>query len=406
MTIPSKLHRIFYRSYHFGLRLAQLIYPIPSPICFEKHQLKEWVNQLSAQNIQRILLVSDPHILNLNLHEEVENVLTQANIEVSIFTGIKPDPDVNDVELGYQLYLSNRCQSIVAIGGGSVIDGAKLIGIRVARPSKPLVKIRRLFGVLRKLPPLTAIPTTAGTGSETTVAAVVSDKRAQLKFALVDYCIAPRYAILIPELTVGLPQQLTATTAFDALTHAIEAYIGINGTKYTDQKALQACELIFTHLPIVIEEPTNIHSRKGLLRASFLAGEAFTRTSVGYVHALAHQLGAKYHTPHGLANSVLLDIVLEEFGDSVTHKLEEIAIYCNLNNNNSKTNIDKSRLLIETIKELKTNAHINNTLDNIDSADFEQLAINAMKEAHPSYPVPKFWEKEQFITVLNQITHK
>ena len=376
----SILHKFAYRTYHLGLRVALKIYPIPRPRCFNANGINTWLDALDEKRIQKVLIVTDQGISKLGLHCTIINALKSHGISTIVFDQIKPDPDVDDIEAGYRVYHQNKCQAIVAIGGGSVMDGGKLIGIRVAKPEKSLVQMQGLFRVMRRLPLLTAIPTTAGTGSETTVAAVVSDKKNQHKFAIADYCLVPKYTLLLPKLTQGLPLHLTATTAMDALTHAIEAYIGINGTRFTNRQALKACKLIFGNLPKIHLNQTDLDARENLLKASFFAGEAFTRTSVGYVHAIAHQLGAKYHIAHGLANAVLLDIVLEEYGDIVTTKLAEIADYCGfdtINNKNNKNNEEKAEFLLNHIRALKKRFEIPASISEIKESDLQDLAIKA-----------------------------
>lgn len=395
--------RLLYRCYHMALRLALFVYPIPRPKCFKSTQIDIWLAELKQQNIERLLVVTDKTLLSLGIAAPVITALESAGISTSIYSDILPDPDINEIESGFTLYTQDKCQGIVAIGGGSVIDGAKLIGVRAAKPHKTLTQLRGLFKVMRRLPPLTAVPTTAGTGSETTVAAVVSNRKQQDKFAIADYCLAPKYALLMPELSQGLPPFITATTAMDALTHAVEAFIGINGTQFTNQKALSACKLVFDNFPLVIQEPSNIKVRENLLNASFYAGEAFTRTSVGYVHAIAHQLGAKYHVAHGLANAILLDVVLTEYGETIHDKLALIADYCALGDNKIDDRSQKAMLVIETIRELKELANLPTKVDELDATDIPDITTAAMKEAHPDYPVPEFWSNSRFDHVLQQV---
>jgi alcohol dehydrogenase class IV len=399
----SPLQALSYRAYHFALRMALLVYPIPRPQCFHSDEFATWLNQLKAQNIQHLLIVTDDALLKLGVPNALIDSLNDNGIKTTVFSEILPDPDINEIEQGYLAYLANHCQGIVAIGGGSVIDAAKLIGVRIAKPKVPLPKLKGLFKVLRKLPSLTAVPTTAGTGSETTVAAVASNRQSNEKFAIADYCLAPKYALLMPELTKGLPASITATTAMDALTHAIEAYIGINGTQFTNTQSLKACKLIFDNLPLALQTPHDVAIRANLLNASFFAGEAFTRTSVGYVHAIAHQLGAKYHVAHGLANAVLLDVVLLEFGDVVEHRLAEIADYCELSypQDNSQR---KATRVIEQIQKLKQSANIPSRLSEIRTSDIKGLALAAQLEAHPDYPVPAFWSLRRFEKVIGAIS--
>lgn len=399
----SFIMRMYCRFYHFCLKFALYIYPMPRPQVFNSRELDNWCGLLIQKRIQRVLLVTDEGICQLALHQKIVDLLEQKNIQVTLFSSITPDPDIQQIELGFEQYLTHQCQAVIALGGGSVIDGAKLICVRVARPKISLKKLKGLFKVMRRLPILTAIPTTAGTGSETTVAAVVSDKKTKSKFAIADYCLMPNYAVMMPELTTGLPKQLTVTTALDALTHAVEAYIGINGSAFTDKQALKACKLILTYLPIVMERPNDLNAREQLLFASFYAGEAFTRTSVGYVHAIAHQLGAQYRVPHGLANSVLLDVVLKEYGAIIEHKLAEIDDYVFGFENPLNRVSDRALRVITAIENIKLLGEIACNFEVINECDVDKLAEHAFNEAHPDYPVPAFWSKQRIAKVIRKV---
>ena len=268
--------------------------------------------------------------------------------------------------------------------------------------------MKGLFKVLKAIPPLHALPTTAGTGSETTVAAVFTDPTTHQKYAVSDLCLMPKVAVLLPELTTQLPAPLTATTAMDALTHAIEAYIWINGLEFSDKRALSACEIIFSHLPSCIENLQERVHREQLLLASFYAGEAFTRTSVGYVHAFAHNLGAKYGLAHGYANAVILPHILRWYGASVHIKLADIAYssrLCELS-----LSIDEAaECVIERIESLNRSMTIPEGFEEIVASDIPTLAKLILAEAHPDYPVAQFMsvtECEQLLKqLMNSSTH-
>lgn len=206
------------------------------------------------------------------------------------------NPTSANVEDAENLYLKKHCQALLAFGGGSSMDCAKGVGARLARPNKSLAKMEGILHVMHKLPLLIAVPTTAGTGSETTLPPSSPMPDTHHKYAINDFNLIPHYAVLEPEVTVGLPAQLTATTGMDALTHAIEAYIGRSTTKQTRKAAIEAIQLIFQYLPVAYKNGKNRTARKEMLRASYLAGTAFTKSYVGYVHAVAHSLGSQYGT--------------------------------------------------------------------------------------------------------------
>lgn len=251
--------------------------------------------------------------------------MEKAGVEYHVYDGVQPNPTIDNIEDAYKMYRDNHCEGFVAFGGGSSMDCAKIAAARVVRPNKSVPKMRGLLKIMKKLPPFFAVPTTAGTGSETTLAAVISDPRTHEKYPINDPVLIPRYAVLDAELTVGLPKSITSTTGMDALTHAVEAYIGHSNTKDTADKARKAVRMIFDNLQVAYEDGHNIEARSNMLLASYYAGVAFTRAYVGYVHAIAHNLGGMYGVAHGLANAVILPYVLEYYGESAHKRLAELA---------------------------------------------------------------------------------
>ena len=246
---------------------------------------------IKAKGINNVLIVTDKGITKLGLYNSLVENLEKTGIKYSIYDGTQPNPTINNVNRAKAMYINNRCEAIIAFGGGSPMDCAKLCGAAVVRPKKPIQKMRGLFKVMRKLPPLFAIPTTAGTGSETTIVAVVTDSETHEKYPVNDPQLRPRYAVLDPELTVSLPPSITAATGMDVLTHAVEAYIGRSNTKSTKEAAEKAAKLVFENLYEVYSNGQNLEARENMLVASYFAGIAFTRAYVGYVHAIAHNIG-------------------------------------------------------------------------------------------------------------------
>lgn len=392
------MNRIYFRLYQFCLKLFVLIYPFPRPKLFVGLQgLERCLTDLSKN--KHIFIVSDKTIEELGLLNDVLKSCEQQGLDYTIYTDVEPNPSIESVEQGLTLYLDNKCDSILAVGGGSVMDCAKLIGARVARPSKSIQKLKGLFKIIKPIPPLYAIPTTAGTGSETTIVAVVSDKQNQQKYAVTDLVLAPKAAILLPEITTGLPPHITATTGMDALTHAIESYIGVNSTPFTRKRSLKAIKLIFENLEVAFENGEDLSARENMLLASFYAGEAFTRASVGYVHAIAHQFGALYNTPHGLANAILLPKLLNFYAASIENKMKEIAQYCDID---IKPNQTASLVVYEKIISMNEKMAIPTTLAAVKERDFKIIAQMAYTEAHPDYPVPKFMTVSDIEEILAQ----
>lgn len=280
------------------------------------------------------------------------------------------------------------------------MDCAKGVGARLARPKKRLSKLRGVLKVRKKIPLLIAIPTTAGSGSETTIAAVLVDSQTRFKYAINDFPLIPKYAVLDEEVTKSLPSNIVSSTGMDALTHAIEAYIGRSGNKETNSNALEAIKLVFNNLEKAYYEPT-ADVRKNMLLASHLAGKAFTKAYVGYVHALSHALSGKYNVPHGLANAVILPIVLKEYGKAIYKKLYQIAIYCDLVDNDCPYN-KAAEIVINKIEKLNEIFNHPKVLE-VRSEDLYELSHHADKEANPLYPVPVLWNRKELEKMYKKI---
>ncbi|WP_394175143.1 iron-containing alcohol dehydrogenase [Thalassotalea litorea] len=394
---------LFSRLYQFGLKLFVLFFPFPKPKLYQGNEgLQDWAKTIKDKGETKLLVVTDETLVNLGVINPVIKALEAEQIRYSTFSQVQPNPTIANVEQGLVQYHNNQCQAIVAIGGGSVMDCAKLIGARAVKPKKSVKQLKGLFKILKKLPPLYAIPTTAGTGSETTIVAVISDPEVQQKYAVTDLVLAPKAAILVPELTTRLPAHITSTTGMDALTHAIESYIGNNATPFTKKRSLEACKLIFGNLRLAYNHGENSQARLAMLLGSFYAGEAFTRASVGYVHAIAHQLGAIYNTPHGLANAVLLPKILRWYGQSCQKKLAEIADHCGLDQH-ATTVPEKGQVVIDTIEAMNRDMAIPNQLTEVKNQDIDKIVDAALKEAQLDYPVPRFMEKADCRSVVEQL---
>lgn len=362
-------------------------------------------NILQANNLNKALLVTDQGIKKLGLTNSLEQDLKNNNIEVFVYDQTVPNPTIQNIEDGLKIYLDNNCDCIISFGGGSVMDCAKVIGARVSNPKKTVRKMKGLLKVGKKLPMLIAIPTTAGTGSETTVAAVISDPENKSKYAINDFNLIPNYAVLDPTLTINLPPMLTATTGMDALTHAIEAYIGNSTNKRTRHLALEACRLIFENLEKVYTDGKNERARSHMLKASYMAGIAFTISYVGYVHAIAHSLGGYYGTPHGLANAVILPYMLNEYGKTIYQKLKEIAVYCNIARPYDSAQTASSKL-INKILEMNEFMQIPKRFDFIKEEDIPTLAKHASAEGNPLYPVPKLMNAKELEKIYYIISNE
>ena len=385
------LKKVFCRVFQAGMRIALPFLPYREP------ELIRGVGGvpavLRAHDIDCVMLVTDAGVRGLGLTAHLEELLKAAHIRCVVYDGTVANPTVANVEQARMLYLENGCQGLIAFGGGSSMDCAKALGARIVRPNKPLARMEGLLQVLRRLPLLIAVPTTAGTGSETTLAAVITDEKIHHKYPINDFALIPHYAVLDPDVTLGLPPHLTATTGMDALTHAVEAYIGRSTTKGTRAAAIEAVQLIFANLPEAYFNGHDRDARANMLRAAYLAGTAFTKSYVGYVHAVAHSLGGRYGIAHGLANSVLLPVVLKAYGPAAWKKLAELARAVGVSS--AARDEEAAKAFIEAIEAMNAAMDIPETLPGILTEDIPQLARYADHEANPLYPVPVLWGPEE-----------
>lgn len=352
--------------------------------------------------IKRPMVVSDPGLAKAGISARLLGVLEKAGIEYSLYTELEPNPTVDSVNAIQALYLKDGCDGLIAIGGGSPMDAAKAAGARLAFPKRSVQSMGGLLRVWRKIPPLIAIPTTAGTGSETTIAALVTDSKTRHKSAIMDLHLIPLYAVLDPELTVGLPPHITASTGMDALTHAVEAYLcWTYSTKESTRFAEEAVAIIFKYLEKAYLDGNNIEARQQMQIAAYLAGFAFTRAGVGNIHAIAHTLGGLYNMPHGMANAIILPIVLEDYGHRVYKKLAKLARIAGLGKD--KSDEEAAKLFIAEIRAMNARMGIGASFDCIRDADVEQMAQWAYKECNPLYPVPVLFDIDRYKNIIERI---
>lgn len=388
----NPVKKIYCRCVQFGFRLGIPLMPYRKPKIFSTFQ--QCIEELKALKINSLLLVTDSFLRGSGATAGLEALLQEAGITCHVYDGTKPNPTVQNVEESTALYRSHGCQALIAFGGGSSMDCAKATGACVVYPKKTLAQMRGLLRVLRKLPPVVAIPTTAGTGSETTVTAVITDPVEKHKYTMNNFTMIPRYAVLAPEVTYTLPAHLTSTTGMDALAHAVEAYIGGSTTKETRQMALEATQLIFGNIKAAYDDGYNHTAREAMLQAAYKAGVAFTQSYVGYIHAVAHTLGGQYGIPHGLANSVLMPVVLEKYGSAVYKKLHQMAVAGGMCLD-SDTDEVAAKKFIQAIRDLNKYMGIPETFDAIREEDIPHMVSYAEKEANPLYPVPVLMNKNE-----------
>lgn len=388
----NPFRKIYCRTFQTILKISIPFLPYRKPKIVGS--VKALPEILKKKKRTSVLIITDESIAKLGLTKRLEKALKDHGISYTIYDKTVANPTTANVEEAMELYLENGCNAIIGFGGGSSMDCAKGVGIRIAKPKKPLSKMKGILKVHAKLPLLMAVPTTAGTGSETTLAAVITDFETRHKYAINDFPLIPRYAVLDPKVTVSLPKHITSTTGMDALTHAVEAYIGNSTTHGTKKDALLAIKLIFENIDTAYNDGQNIDARRNMLHASFYAGCAFTKSYVGYVHAVAHSLGGKYNVPHGLANAVLLPFVLEAYGPRIHKKLHDLATAAGLAEKDTPHE-EAARAFIDAIKEMKKRFEIGDTIKEIREEDIPMLSHYADKEANPLYPVPVLMNAEE-----------
>ena len=397
------MKKCWYRTYQKVLKLAMCLMNWKEPELLEgEGAVLKLPAFIKDKGINKALVVTDKGLMNLHILDPLFTELKNVGVAYVIYDGVQPNPTIPSIEECKDMYINNSCEGIIAFGGGSPMDCAKAAAARVVKPKQSVRKMRGYLKVNKQLPPFFAVPTTAGTGSETTLAAVVTDPETHEKNAICDGSLRPKYAVLDPALTVGLPPHITSTTGMDALTHAVESYIGKSNVKSTIKYAENAVRLIHTNLEKAYQNGKDMEARANMLKASYLAGNAFTRAFVGYVHAIAHNLGGMYNTPHGLANAVILPYVLEWYGSSVYKPLAKLADIIGITNENMSIE-DKAKVYIAEIRRMNKAMNIPEKFDFIKEKDIPTLIKRALKEGNPGYPVPKIMNATECEKVIHTL---
>jgi alcohol dehydrogenase len=401
--IPFSLQVVFYRVLMFALKISTLFLTIfrkPQIVSGPGSSLK-LCEMIAANGVKKLLIVTDAMLVKIGLLDAMQQKLTELGVHWAVYDGVLPDPSIAQIETGLEMLRREGSQAILAVGGGSSIDAAKVIAAR-ATNNKPIAKMAGLFRVWRSILPLYAVPTTAGTGSEITIAAVVSDPAQQRKFAIMDPRLLPIAAALDGSLMKGLPPPITAATGMDALTHAVEAYISRNAMADTDREALEATRLIVQNLPKVMADGTDETARQNMSLASYKAGVAFTKAGVGYVHAIAHNFGARYHVPHGLANAIVMPYVLDFSKPACARRLADLARAGGLAKG-GETDEQLADTFIAWIREMNRQFGVPTTVEKLKREDIPAIAAAALKEAHYTYAVPRYMDQpdcERFIAQM------
>ncbi len=386
-----------------GAGLAVRFLPIPQPTILVGPGASGRLGQtIAGFGHGRILIVTDSIVSKLGLLDDLTRALTAGGAEYVVFDAITPDAPIPLIEQGIDFYWEHGCDAIVAVGGGSSMDASKAIAAAVSNPGKSLRELAGYFKGLQTPVKIYAVPTTAGTGSEVTVAAVISDPENQAKLVIVDTRLVPKMAALDPCLMTGLPPAVTAATGIDALTHAIEAFVGKWANPYTDDMALSAVGLIFENLRVAYNDGKNLGAREKMALAATYAGLAFTRANVGYVHAIAHHFGGKYHTPHGLANAIMLPPVLKYSFPAITGRLALLAVRARLGAANEPEDV-LAQKFVDAVEQLNRDLGIPTFLAALRESDIPALAEAACREAHTGYPVPRYMTQAICEDIIRQV---
>lgn len=396
------LKKIWYRTFQFGLNIGSRALYWRKPIVVSGLGCRHDIAGLFRnEGVEKVMVVTGRHVGKSIAPEIMERMKAQG-IDCVHYSKVEANPSTTTVYEIAQLYRESGCSGFLAIGGGSPMDAAKAAAALAAKPGKTLDKMAGLFKVLRRLPLFVAVPTTAGTGSETTIAAVITDAETHHKYAIMDLCLVPRYAVMDPELTQDLPQKTTATTGMDALTHAVEAYLcWTNRTHEVDRLAEEATVTIFKYLEKAYADGNDMEAREEMLNAAFKAGFAFTRSGVGNVHAIAHTMGGLYGVAHGLANAIILPIVLEDYGEKVWHRLARLAQLTGVCIEGSDET--KAKAFISEVYAMNKRMGIPSGIDCIRDEDIPQMVSWALAEANPTYPVPVVYTAEHCAAVIRRI---
>ena len=391
----------YYRTYQKTLKAgSDILFDWKEPEIFSgAGAVKNLAKIIKQKGYAKPLIVTDPGLMKLNLLAGLFESIEAEGYSYALYDEVVPNPTIENIEAAYKIYIDNGCDCVIAFGGGSSMDCAKIAAAKVAHPNKDIIKMRGILKVGKGLPPIFAVPTTAGTGSETTIAAVITGAN-HTKLTIMDPAIRPPYAILDPELTVGLPPFITAPTGLDALTHAVEAYISKSNTKTTDARAREAVHLIYKYLPVVYEDGQNLEAREQMLKASYYAGVAFTQAYVGYVHAFAHAIGGMYGIAHGSACSTVLPEMLKYYGHTCFEQLADLADEAGIE---GKDNADKAKKFIKSIQEFNAKMGIPARFEKLEEKDFDELADRILAEANPLYPVPREMDRDDVMRMLKHL---
>ncbi len=390
---------LYYKFQAFAVTWLLRLIPRPTPIVFKgPGSANTLAEQLPLLGFRKALIVTDDFLAGSGILDGIKATLDKNGVEYAIYSGVLPDPAFNQVQEGEALLRTERCEAVIAVGGGSVLDAGKLISLLHTNPGE----LKDFDGIQKsKNPgvPFFAVPTTAGTGSEITLVSVITDPLTHTKVPVIDSKLIPSFVALDADIMKGMPPGITAATGMDALTHAVESYLSKASTPATEIQAKSAIQLIFQHLPRAWHNGDDMEARDAMAMASFYAGAAFGKTSVGYVHGIAHQLGRVCHTPHGNANAMVLPEVLAAYGACAHQRLADLAILVGL----GKQGEDPANLahqFVQAIIDMRIEMELPLKPKDLSPADIPDIIKEALAEAGSLYPVPRYLTETEVGTIV------
>ncbi|GAA0068644.1 lactaldehyde reductase [Clostridium sardiniense] len=343
--------------------------------------IKEIVTEVKRRGFKKAFLCSDPDLIKFGVTGKVTDILDEAELGYELYSNIKPNPTIENVQIGVENYKDSGADYIIAVGGGSSMDTAKAIGIIINNPEfEDVISLEGVAPTKNKSVPIIAVPTTAGTAAEVTINYVITDTEKNRKFVCVDTHDIPIVAVIDPEMMASMPKGLTAATGMDALTHAIEGFTTLAAWEMTDMFHLKAIELISKSLRGAVENTTE--GREGMALGQYIAGMGFSNVGLGIVHSMAHSLGAVYDTPHGVANAIILPTVMEYNADKTGDKYRYIAAAMGVENTESMSVEEYRKAAIDAVKKLSNDVGIpSNLTDIVKEDDIQFLAESAYLDA-------------------------
>lgn len=395
--------KLQYRArHHFNKFLMRILGQVVPELLEGTESIPVLAQRIKESGISKILIVTGKNVEKNPLFNDILQALDENSIQHVTYDGAESNPTQPNVEAGVSQYLAGQCEGILAVGGGSKIDCAKAIGARVSNPQKSVGDLTGILKVKNKPPPLFVVPTTTGSGSETTGFSLITDPGTSQKGIIIDPKLVPRVSLLIPEFITSLPAKHTAWTGIDALTHAVESYLSVMATKQSKDWSLNATRILLANLEAACVDGSSVESRKQCQQGSYYAGLGLARAGTGYVHALSHNIGAYYNIDHGLANAYVLPSILEMNCPECNNGLASLAIACGLGTAGEGNDVLAGKF-VARVKDLMATLAIPRTMKELRAEDIPMLVDRAYVEAHPTSAVPKFMEKEDLTRVLESL---